>query len=129
MNIYTAGVGILLAAAGVLRAETVAVREPEGLVHGFLSLSTLEGKVLADGDLFQTARGDRVTSRLAFRFRDGSTSEETSVFTQRKDFRLVTNRVVQKGPAFPRPFLDSSIDMASGHVVVRYTNEDGKQET
>jgi hypothetical protein len=114
--------------AGAALAETVAVREPEGLVHGFLSLSTLDGKILADGDLFQTVRGDRVTSRLLFRFRDGSTSEETSVYTQTKQFRLVSNRVVQKGPAFPRPFLDSTIDVPGGRVTVRYKDEDGKEE-
>src|SRR5262245_40450703 len=122
MKIYAAlSAASLLLNAAIASAEAVAVREREGLVHGFLSLSTLEGKVLADGDLFQTADGDRVTSKLAFRFRDGSTSEETSVFIQGKTFRLLTNRVVQKGPAFPRPFLESSIDMASRRVKVRYT--------
>jgi len=35
----------------------VAVRHVEGLVHGFLVLRTLEGKVLAEGDLFRPAVG------------------------------------------------------------------------
>src|SRR5262245_33327341 len=122
------GAAFVLALAAPLAAELVTVREPEGLVHGFLALSTLEGRVLADGDLFQTADGDRVKTRLLFRFRDGSTSEETAVFTQKGQFRLVSDRVVQKGPAFPRPFLDSTIDMASGRVTVRYT-EYGKDHT
>jgi len=130
MKIYAAVTAAFLLASNAtpVRAQAVAVREREGLVHGFLSLSTLEGKALADGDLFQTVDGERVTSRLAFRFRDGSTSDETSVFTQGKTFRLISNHVVQKGPAFPRPFLDSSIDVPGGHVKVRYT-DDGKEQT
>jgi hypothetical protein len=49
-------------------------------------LRTLEGKALADGDLLQAARGDRVTTRLVFRFRDGSTHDETAIYTQRQSF-------------------------------------------
>ena len=65
-------------------AEPVVVRHVEGLVHGFLSLRSPEGKVLANGDLIQNARGDRVTSRLVFHFNDGSLSDETAVFSQRR---------------------------------------------
>jgi hypothetical protein len=35
--------------------------------------------VLAVGDLFEVVRGDRVTSRLIFRFKDGSVDDETTV--------------------------------------------------
>jgi hypothetical protein len=119
--------GSLLLTPGDARSEPVAVRFPEGLVHGFLRLSTLDGRALADGDLLQVARGDRVTSRLVFRFRDGSSSEETAVFTQRGHFRLVSSRLVQKGPAFETP-IDARIDVGSGRVVVRYT-EDGEEKT
>jgi hypothetical protein len=62
----------------ILAAEPVAVRHTEGIVHGFLVLRTLEGKALADGDLLQAARGDR-HPRLIFRFKDGSTHEESAV--------------------------------------------------
>ena len=41
----------------------VAVRHKEGLVHGFLVLRSVDGKILANGDLIQTAVGDRVTDR------------------------------------------------------------------
>ncbi|MGA8620391.1 MAG: hypothetical protein WB660_17940 [Candidatus Sulfotelmatobacter sp.] len=37
----------------------------------------------AAGDLTQVARGDQVASQLAFRFKDGSRQEETTVFSQR----------------------------------------------
>jgi hypothetical protein len=58
---------VLLACAALLQpdallaAAPIAVRHTEGSVHGFLVLRTLEGNALADGDLIQVARGDRVT--------------------------------------------------------------------
>jgi hypothetical protein len=107
-------------------AEPIAVAHREGLAHGFLSLRALDGTALADGDLIQTSRGDRVTTRIRFRFRDGSTHDDTSVYTQRGRFRFVSNHVVQKGPAFKTP-LESTI-RASGEVKVRYTDEDGKEK-
>ena len=112
--------------AGTLSAQTVVVRHSEGLVHGFLILRTLDGTPLADGDLVQTSLGERVTTRLAFHFKDGSIHEETAVYSQRQRFRLITDHLVQKGPTFPRP-LDMSIDGSSGLVTVRYA-DDGKQK-
>jgi len=111
-----------------IRAEPVTVRYSEGIVHGFLVLRTLEGQTLAGGDLIQSARGTTVTSRLVFRFKDGSIHDETAVFSQRGQFRLLSDHLVQKGPTFPRP-LDMSIDASKGEVVVRYTDEDGKEKT
>jgi hypothetical protein len=124
--------GALAACAALLRpgalpAEPVAVRHTEGVVHGFLALRTLDGATLADGDLIQVARGDRVTGRLVFHFKDGSVHDETAVFTQREHFRLLSDHLVQKGPAFPQP-LDMSIDCATGQVTVRYANEHGEQK-
>jgi hypothetical protein len=108
-------------------AASVTVRHPEGLVHGFLSLSTLNGKRVADGDLIQNVNGDRVTSRLVFRFKDGSIHDETAVFSQQKRFQLLSHRLVQKGPSFPQP-LEMSIDRTRGQVSVRYTEKDGDRE-
>lgn len=124
MAIVVVSVALLSVAA---RAQTIPVRHPEGLVHGFLTLKTLEGKLLADGDLIQTVRGDRVTARLVFRFKDGSLHDETAVYSQRPHFRLITHRLVQKGPAFPRA-LDESIDVGKGLVTVRY-EESGERKT
>ena len=70
-------------------------------MQGFLVLRTLEGKPLADGDLIQTARGATVTSRLVFRFTDGSIHDETAVFSHRGQFRLLSDHLVKKGSAFP----------------------------
>lgn len=121
----------LVLASGILTTsisgEVVTVRHTEGVVHGFLVLRTLDGKALADGDLIQTARGTTVTSRLVFRFKDGSVHDETAVFSQRRHFRLLTDHLVQKGPTFPKA-LDMSIDVAKGEVVVRYADDDGKEK-
>ena len=118
--------GALLRPGSTL-AEPVPVQHAEGLVHGFLTLRTLDGTLIADGDLIQTARGDQVTSRLVFRFKDGSIRDETAVFSQRQRFRLLRNHLVQKGPTFPQP-LDVSIECGSGQVTVRYADDHGKQK-
>jgi len=110
---------IALGVAATSAGEPVAVRYTEGLVHGFLILRSLEGAPLADGDLFQSAQDGHVTSRLVFHFKDGSLHDETATFSQRQQFRLVTDHLVQKGPTFPQP-LDMSIDVPKGQVTVRY---------
>lgn len=113
--------------SGALVAEPVTVRHTEGIVHGFLTLRTLDGALVANGDLIQLARGNQVTSRLVFRFKDGSIRDETAVFSQRGTFRLLRDHLVQKGPSFPQP-LDLSIECASGQVTVRYTDDHGKEQ-
>ena len=116
-----------LIGAGALRAESIAVRHAEGLVRGFLVLRSLDsGAVIANGDLIQFSRGDRVTSRLVFHFRDGSLQDETAVFSQNRRFRLLSDHFVQRGPSFPHP-IDLSIDAAGGRVTVR-RRHDGKDE-
>ena len=79
-----------------LSAETVVVRHTEGIVHGFLALRTLDGTTIADGDLIQFARGNRVTTRLVFHFKDGSLHDETAVYSQRREFRLLSDHLVQR---------------------------------
>ncbi len=120
-------IGVVFFVVVLLRAEPVRVRHTEGIVHGFLTLRTLDGTSIADGDLIQLARGTRVTSRLTFRFKDGSINDETTVFSQRGQFHLISDHLIQKGPAFPQP-LDMSIDAASGRVSVRYTDEHGEEK-
>jgi hypothetical protein len=126
-RLTAAFIGSAVLTSGSLLAEPVAVRHTEGIVHGFLALRTLDGTLIANGDLIQLARGDRVTSRLVFRFKDGSIRDETAVFSQRQTFRLLRSHLVQKGPTFPQA-LDLSIECASGQVTVRYTDDDGKQK-
>ncbi|MFY9740991.1 MAG: hypothetical protein WA252_20740 [Candidatus Sulfotelmatobacter sp.] len=108
-------------------ASPVAVRYKAGLIHGFLVLSTLDGEEIAAGDLTQVARGDQVTTQLAFRFKDGSRQEETTVFSQHGNFRLISYHKVQKGPSFKNTS-DLSVNCATGQVTVRYTDKDGKEK-
>jgi hypothetical protein len=117
---------VALLGSGAAFAATVAVRHTEGLVHGFLVLSTIEGDPVADGDLIQTSRGDRVTTHIVFRFKDGSVHDETTTFSQRSSFQLLNYHLEQRGPAFQHP-MDMAIDSSSGQVAVHYT-DDGKEK-
>ena len=108
-----------------LMAEEIPVRHQEGLIHGFVVLRTPQGETLADGDLIQVARGNQVTAKLVFHFKDGSLREETTVYSQRRTFRLLTDHVIQKGPSFKIP-MEVSIDARAGQVTVRYTDDQGK---
>lgn len=109
-------------------ASAVPVRYQEGLVHGFLVLSTLDGAPIAEGDLTQIPHGNRITSQLTYHFKDGSRQEETAVFSQRGRFHLITYHLVQKGPTFQHA-TDVSITTSTGQVTVRYTDDDGKEKT
>jgi hypothetical protein len=105
-------------------AETIAVRHPEGLVHGFLVLRSAAGDMLADGELLQDTRGDVVTSELVFHFKDGSLHDETAVFNQAGRFRLLRYRLRQKGASFPHP-VDFSLDGKTGQSSVSSLDDDG----
>src|SRR5580704_4519237 len=123
---------VMLASIGSLyprlsSAQQVAVKYKEGVVHGFLVIRTLNDETIAAGDLAQLANGDRVTTHLVYHFKDGSLQEETAVFSQRGSFRLISDHLIQKGPAFKRP-TDLSIDGSTGQVTVRYTDDDGKEK-
>jgi hypothetical protein len=116
--------GLWLWAFDGLAGQSVTLPNNEE-VRTQLTLRTLDGRMLADGALIEVPRGDGVHSRVVFHFRDGSIRDETAVFSQRG--RLVSARLVQKGPTF-RPPLDMSIDVASGQVMVRYMDDDGDQK-
>jgi hypothetical protein len=125
-------IALLLACAAMLQpnalfADTIPVRHTEGLIHGFLVVRSLEGKALADGQMTQDARGDRVTNHLIFRFKDGSIYEDTTIFSQRGTFRLLSDHLILRGPSFKQQ-VDTSIDASTGQVKVRYTQEKGKEK-
>ena len=115
----------LLPAVGL--PAPVAVRHIEGLVHGFLALSTIDGSPVAQGDLVQVATNDRVTNHLVFHFKDGSIHDETAVYSQRGNFRLLAYHLIQKGPAFGY-HTDLTFDTNSGQVTVHLTERDGKEK-
>jgi hypothetical protein len=112
----------ILLQPGPLSAESISVRYPEGTTHGFLALRTLEGKLLASGDLKQVFHGNQLVSHLVFTFKDGSLDDETTVFSQRGTFRLISDHHIQKGPSFPHP-TNVLINAATGQVTVRYQDK------
>ena len=107
-------------------SEPVPVRHIEGALRGFFVVRSADDKLLADGDVTQTVRGDRVTARLTFRFKDGSTHDETTVYSQREHLSLISYHLAQKGPSFPQS-LDMSLE-GSGKVTVRYQDERGQTQ-
>jgi hypothetical protein len=64
---------------------------------------------------------------LVFRYLDGSVYQDTTVFSQQGTFNLIRDHLVQKGPAFKQP-MDTTIEVATGQVTVRYNDKDGKEK-
>jgi hypothetical protein len=122
---------VLAIAPGItLSAEQIPVRHVEGVTLGFLVLRDLNGNDLAYGELKQVVEENRSTlvrSDLRFEFKDGSSYDEITRFTQRGKFRLLSDQVKLQGPAFKQPS-ESWIDVASGTVTFR-TTEKGKEKT
>jgi hypothetical protein len=114
---------VILLQPSSLSAESIPVRYPEGTTHGFLALRTLEGKLLATGDLTKVVHGNEVVAHLVFHFKDGSVDDDTTVFSQHGTFRLVSDHHIQKGPSFPHP-TNVLIKAATGQVTVHYQDKD-----
>ncbi|MBI1734905.1 MAG: hypothetical protein HYR51_07005 [Candidatus Rokubacteria bacterium] len=109
-------------------AEPVTVRYTEGVTRGFPVLRSTTGEKLAQGELTQVARADRVDSRLVFRFFDGSYYDEQVVFSQQATFTLESYRLVQRGPSFPET-LEASLDRETERYTIRYrADEDSPEE-
>jgi hypothetical protein len=108
-------------------AEPVAVRYQEGVVRAFPVLRSAASEKLAHGDFVQVARGDQVTAQLVFRFADGSLHDETVVFSQNGLFRLLSYRIVQRGPLFPET-IEASFERETGRYDVRYRADEESAE-
>jgi hypothetical protein len=123
-----------LLATGRLAAEPVPVRHVEGVTFGFLVLRDLEGHDLAYGDIKQVvkpAHEGYVVSELKFRFKDGSSYEEITKYTQNGRFRLLSDQTTEKGPAFKKQ-IETWVDAKSGKVTYRDLDKDkekGKEKT
>jgi hypothetical protein len=99
-------------------AEPIPVKSPQAAVHTFLVLRTQEGKAAAVGEMTQTVKMARVTTRVKFRFDDGSEYEETTVFSQHGVFQVLSDHLLQTGPSFKDP-MEVWIDCPTGEVRVR----------
>ena len=111
-------VAILSLAVCIANAEPVAVRYPESISQGVVVMRAPSGNVIANGELIQAPVGENVQSQLIFRFKDGSLYDETVTFSQHKVFRLVSYKLVQKGPSFPDA-MEVWMDRASGRYRAR----------
>lgn len=107
------------------RSEEVRVRHRAGAAHGFLELRDESKAVIASGELTQMSYGDLMKMRVVFHFKDGSLHDETSVYSQRRTLRLISDHLVQRGSAFPNP-CDITIDAPLQQVRIR-AMADGKQ--
>lgn len=97
----TVVLGLLLAlVASSVGAGPIAVRFPEGVAHGFVVLRRERGEVLAHDELVLAPRGEGMERRLVFRFADGSLYDETVTFSQKRVYRLLSYKLIQKGPSF-----------------------------
>jgi hypothetical protein len=117
------GAALCILITAALHAELIPVRHPQGSAHGFVALKTVKGIIIATGDVTQVTHGDHVTSRVTFHFRDGSLDDDTTVFSQRRVFRLISDHHIQRGPSFPKPS-DIFIDAVTGKITSR--TKDGK---
>ena len=100
---------------------------PRLLDNRALVLRSLDGKTLAKGSVTVTVRDGRATSQVVFHFTDGSVQDETTEFSQNDVFRLLSYRLVQKGPAFPRTLV-MTLDTKTGRAIVRHSEGNGAEE-
>jgi hypothetical protein len=118
----------LISAAGTCLADAIKVKYPQGVLRGFVVVRTEEGKKVGVGDLQQTVSGTRVTVKIALRLDDGSVFEDTSVFSQRAVFRLISDHFLEKGPAFKDP-TEVWINCQTNQVRVLETKDRKDKET
>jgi hypothetical protein len=117
----------LLAPLRGLQGQNLKVLHTAGSQHGFLVLRNLAGEILASGELTQTPSGKWMKLRVVFHFRDGSIDDETTIYSQRRTFRLISDHHVQSGPSYPNP-IDMTVDARGQQVSVGAEKDQVKTE-
>jgi hypothetical protein len=113
---------------GSSSATPVSVRFTEGATHGFLVLRTVNGGLIASGDLLQVGRQGQVESRMVFRFKDGSVRDESVIFTQERVFTMQSYHLARRGPAFTED-TEISLERASGkYRVTTKARKNGREK-
>ena len=121
-------VAIVVMLGGVARAAPIAVRFPETATQGWVELSDLSGNVLGHGEITQWLERGALGNRLLIRFDDGSLYDEQLRFSQRAVFRLLSYRLVQRGPSFTTES-DVQFDRSGRYRARQRKGPDGKEET
>ena len=128
-KVATLGLLVLGTALGTLVAAPIPVRFAEGVTHGFLLLRSLDGALLATGDLLQIARGGKVEKRMVFQFKDKSVFEESVVFTEQGVYTMQSYHLLQRGPMFTED-IEISLERATGKYRVKTkARKDGREKT
>ena len=117
----------LVLTAAAAHAYPVRARLKQGVGHIFLLILDENGKTMATGESLQSVKNYTVTTRTTFHFRDGSIDDETTVFEQRVNLRVLSDDHLQRGPAFPHP-MEIRIEAERGRVIV-HDLESGKTST
>lgn len=86
----------------------------------------MDGKIVADGEQTQTSRGNQVTTRTVFHFKDGSIQDQTTVFAQQPHLKVISDHMIQKGPSFKESVDFSLAD--SGQISGKSTENGGKEK-
>lgn len=120
-SMWVLGTVVVVAALRPLGAAPVPVRFAEGVAHGFLALSDLDGAALAQGELLQVGRNGQIDKRMVFRFKDGSVFDEKVTYTERGVYALTSYSLTKTGPAFPSD-MDISMTLTTG--AYRVTSKD-----
>ena len=119
---------LVLLTPNLLPGAPIPVRFVEGSLHAFLALRTVDGTLIASGDLVQTSRGGIVESRMTFHFGDGSMFDEKVVFSQQRFFKLENYHLMYRGPSFTSD-TDIALERTSGKYRVQTKrHDDGKEE-
>jgi hypothetical protein len=108
---------LLASSAALAIAQPIPVRHLEGREHGFVVVRDQAGHTIGSGEVTQSVEGDRINYRMVYRLRDGSVDDETTVFSQKGTFQLISDHHIQHGPFFSQP-LDLSIE-ADGQTASR----------
>jgi len=111
---------------GPLSADPVAAEHKEGPLHAFLAVRDVNSKIIGTAEVSQVRKSGHMVTRVVFRLKDGSLLDETTTFSQRDTFRLISDRVIQKGPSFKLQ-MESILDAPSGQFTAKYQDEHGKQ--
>jgi hypothetical protein len=105
-------------------AGQVDVRYPEGSAHGLFLIRSMDNKEIGNGDLVETLEDGHVKSVFVLTFKDGSIYQETSLFEQHQQFKLLNYQLTQKGPMFKQD-IEMTIDVGARSVSVQ-SMENGK---